>query len=728
MAIRMSGLQSGLDTETIVAALVSGYTLQKDNLVKAQTKLTWKKEAWKSMNTSIYSFYSGKLSSARMSSTYSLKKASISDSTKASVTASSSAVNGTQTLRITKLATTGYLTGGVVKSADGSSTKISGSSKLSDVTGGLGNGSITVTSEGTSKEIALTDDMTVNQLIANLKDAGLNANFDETNQRFFVSSKTSGEEHDFTITAGDANGLAALQSLGLYTYNATEEAEYKKWASYGDNTAEAQAALKAVKDEAYAAKEIKVEDRAQTWADKYNAALASIDAANEKIEELKKNDTVLDTDDAASVRARADSLQSDLENNYAQYAVLDDEGNVTSYDTDKMEADGVLDEYNAAKETAANMSTLATSFEEAEKSLSDAQADLTKAADYVKIGDDGKAVADETNSNVVAEVAGENATIRTNSDAAIDDKVAQARAMFTADDGTYGELRSEYKSTSNDAVRVTGSDAEIYLNGAKYVNNTNTFAINGLTIEATAKTDSDITITTNTDIDGIYNSIKDFFKEYNTLITAMDTAYNADSSSGYEPLTSDEKDAMSDDEVEKWETKIKDSLLRKDSTLGNASSSMKNLMAQSIEINGKKYSLSSFGIKTQDYFSSGTNEKGVFHIDGDSDDSVSSGNDDKLRAMIASDPDTVVEFFSQLTQSVYKDLGNRMATSSLSSSFTIYNDKQMDKEYSTYTTKISDKESEISTWEDYYYDKFSSMESALATLNTQQSALSGYFS
>jgi flagellar hook-associated protein 2 len=292
-----------------------------------------------------------------------------------------------------------------------------------------------------------------------------------------------------------------------------------------------------------------------------------------------------------------------------------------------------------------------------------------------------------------------------------------------------GKLRTEYSSTSNDAVRVVGTDAEIYLNGARYTNNTNTFAINGLTIEATATTKEgeDITITTNTDIDGIYNSIKSFFKEYNTLITAMDTAYNADSSSGYEPLTDDEKEAMSDDEVEKWEKKIKDSLLRKDSTLGNTSTAMKNLMAQSIEINGKKYSLASFGIKTQDYFSAGTNEKGVYHIDGDSDDSVSSGNDDKLRAMIASDPDTVVEFFSQLTQSVYKDLGNRMATSTLSSSFTIYNDKQMDKEYSTYTTKISDKETEISTWEDYYYDKFSSMESALATLNSQQSALSGYF-
>ena len=43
--------------------------------------------------------------------------------------------------------------------------------------------------------------------------------------------------------------------------------------------------------------------------------------------------------------------------------------------------------------------------------------------------------------------------------------------------------------------------------------------------------------------------------------------YNADSAKGYEPLTDDEKDAMSDSEVEKWEKKIKDSLLRKDSTI-----------------------------------------------------------------------------------------------------------------------------------------------------------------
>ena len=68
-----------------------------------------------------------------------------------------------------------------------------------------------------------------------------------------------------------------------------------------------------------------------------------------------------------------------------------------------------------------------------------------------------------------------------------------------------------------------------------------------------------------------------------------------------------------------------------------------------------------------------------------------------------------------------------MQGTTMRSTFKVYNDKEMAKEYSDYTTKIKDKETEISTWEDYYYNKFSKMESALASLNSQQSSLSGYF-
>ena len=700
MPIRMSGLQSGLDTETLVSALVSGYTLQKDNMVKAQTKLQWKQDSWKAMNKSIYSFYSGKLSAARLSKTYNAKSASVSDSTKAKITAGAEAVNGTQTLEIKELASTGYLTGGVVSAKDdkGNSVKADGSTKLSAITG-LTSGTITVSAEGKNKDITLTEDMTVNQFVAQLKDAGLNANFDANNQRFFVSSKTSGVDHDFSITASDANGLTSLQKMGLFTLNDTETKEYEKWAGYATDTA----ALDELKQSTYESRKINYKDRAKTYADKYNAAKAVVDA-------IKADDTWTTIDDK---KAKLASLKSSFDANYSSYAKTDDKGNIT-YDTDKLKEDGKLEEFNARKKEIDALSDTIDKYDKAVKDMDDSK-------DYVTIDAEGKAVADPGNANLIAEVDSDNATIRSNSDAAIDAKVAYSVNMLN-------KIQNGSLTSSKDAARVIGKDATIILNKATYTSNTNNFAINGLTITAEAKTDGEITITTNTDTDAVYDSIKDFFKEYNTLIKSMDEAYNASSSKGYEPLTSDEKEAMTEDEVKEWEKKIKDSLLRKDATLGSASSSMKNLMAQSFEINGKKYSLASFGIKTQGYFDAADNEKGVYHIDGDKDDDVSSGNDDKLRAAIASDPDAVISFFSQLATSVYNDLSKKMATSSVSSAYTLYNDKQMTKEYTSYSSKISDKEDEITKWEDYYYKKFSSMESALAKLNQTQSSLAGYFS
>ena len=144
---------------------------------------------------------------------------------------------------------------------------------------------------------------------------------------------------------------------------------------------------------------------------------------------------------------------------------------------------------------------------------------------------------------------------------------------------------------SKGASRKVGQDSEIELNGATFTSNSNNYSINGITIQVTAKTkdDEQVTITTDTNVDAIYKSIKDMFTEYNKLIKSMDEAYNADSSKGYEPLTDDEKSAMTDDEVEKWETKIKDSLLRKDDTLSSIINTMKNYMASSITINCKSY-------------------------------------------------------------------------------------------------------------------------------------------
>lgn len=166
----------------------------------------------------------------------------------------------------------------------------------------------------------------------------------------------------------------------------------------------------------------------------------------------------------------------------------------------------------------------------------------------------------------------------------------------------------------------------------------------------------------------------------------MTSLYNADTAKGYEPLTDDEKSEMSDSEVEKWEEKIKSSLLRRDDSLESVMNLMTNAMSQPVTIEGKKYYLSSFGIKTLGFLNAPENQQNAYHIDGDEDDTATSGNEDKLMAMINSDPDTVVSFMQQLTTNLYDAIGTKMKSSTLSSIYKVYNDKEMASEYSDYTT------------------------------------------
>ena len=58
MAIRLSGLTSGLDTDAIVQELVSAYSLKTQKYEKAQTKLEWKQDIWKNLNTAFCVQYS----------------------------------------------------------------------------------------------------------------------------------------------------------------------------------------------------------------------------------------------------------------------------------------------------------------------------------------------------------------------------------------------------------------------------------------------------------------------------------------------------------------------------------------------------------------------------------------------------------------------------------------------------------------------------------------------
>lgn len=737
--VSISGLVSNLDTDSIVNALVSAYSTKKDKYVKAQTKLEWKQDAWKELNTKIYSFYSGTLSSLRFSNAFS-KKASSVDSTKATVKASSDVVSGTQKLKIKQLAKSGYLTGAVVKSSDGSNTKLTGSSKLSEL--GIEDGSsISVKVSNTEKTITLNGSDSVNTAVARLKEAGLNASFDEINQRFFVSSKASGSEGEFSIIGANSSGLKALNGMGLNSVTSADVESYRYWAALTDDDisnftdtdyTKQKTALYDLTDEVSMNK---LKDTLRSTLEKANESNETLGKANKLIDykldainevsglSLEERSALISKaaermTEISSKKELTDEDKAELEELQAKHEIYVASANATfnveaekkKYEDEKTENQKIID---------ANAATIDT----ANKALAD--------------NDGFTAYVNGLNDDITKKNAELKETILDNYNTKRSNAKEFVKAYDIVNDANADKTSDEYKNAlqligdnsgpGTGAVRIQGQDAIVELNGATFTSASNNFQINGLTITANQLTgaDEEISITTNTDTQGIYDMIKGFFTEYNTLIKEMDSLYNADSAKGYEPLTDDEKEAMTDKEIEKWEEKIKKALLRRDDTLQSVSDSIKNAFQKSYEINGKKYSLSSFGIKTGGYFTSGDNEKSIFHIDGDSKDSTSSGNTDKLMATIASDPDTVCEFFNKLADGVYAELSNKMKGTTLSSAYTVYNDKSMKNEYNEYTKTIKSWEEKIESYEEKYRKQFTAMEKALATLNSNSSSLTG---
>lgn len=749
--IRASGMVSGLDTDSLVQAMVSTQVSKKEKLQKAQTKLQWKQDAFKSLNTKVYGLYS-KVGNLRFSNAYNMKKTTVSDTTKAQVTASNTAVNGIQTLQIKQLATSGYLTGGELKKGT------TGKTTLKELGYDGADTSISVTIGSSKKDIDVSGSTTVDDLVSKLKDAGLNASFDDKNGRIFVSAKETGKENDFSLTGADMTGLKALNAAGLSVMSKSDIENYNKMASYAKN------------DDTGSYSESKTSEAIlQTLKNLQNAYEGNTKLAleekdlNAKIAYSDAKDAVnkyLDGDDTnADKKAEREQLANLLKQSSSKYTYVNDQtGEVreiyeakdrvgwTAYDTKVNElakSTGLITETTGddgeTKEDSTKLEALCNNIKTVIAVDDNAiYTDDDKKAYY--LSEDERAAAKtrleeipkekEANDAVIADEDNsywdiKDYTGKTEDDlAAIADKYAKqvtnARDMVE-------KLANGSKDIpiSVGASRVDAQDAKITLNNADFTSSSNVFNINGLTIKATAKTADGETLSINTDTDtqGIYDKIKDFLTDYNSIINELTSLYNADSAKGYEPLTDDEKESMSDKEVEKWETKIKDSILRNDSTVGGVMNAMTAAMMKSYTINGKSYSLNSFGIHTQGYLNAAKNEQYAYHIDGDEDDTITSGNTDKLMDMINNNPEDLEEFMKQLTSGLYSALDSKMKSTTMSSAYTIYNDKQMTKEYNNYTTEIKEWETKISDLEDRYYKQFSNMETQLAKMQSTTSSL-----
>jgi flagellar hook-associated protein 2 len=266
---------------------------------------------------------------------------------------------------------------------------------------------------------------------------------------------------------------------------------------------------------------------------------------------------------------------------------------------------------------------------------------------------------------------------------------------------------------------ANGINAEFSYNSVTLESESNEVSVNGLSLTLISKGSS--TISVNQDTDAIYDKVKAFVLKYNEIADMMNTKLDADSARGYDPLTDEEKEVMSDKEVELWETRIKDSLLRRDGTLSTLRSDMRNTLtlSQGVTSDSEYKYLSDLGIVTGSY-----TEKGMLHIEGDEDDSLYAIKENKLRNAIENNPEKVMEFLSDLGSKLYSDMGNRMKSSTSSSALTFYEDKSMDKRIRAYDDRIADLEERLARVEERYYQQFTAMEKAMQQSNSTADWLS----
>ena len=208
MPLRMTGMTSGLDTDSIVSALMEAQTTKKTKVENKKTKLEWTQNIWTGLNKKLYSFYTDSAGKMRFQSSYQTKKAASSDASILTATAQSSASSGSYTVKVNQLAAAQYVTSAKVsaKSTDASGkvteSKVTSDTKLSAL-GFDTEGDTTIEITAGEKTINLNVDetTTVRDFVNALKDAGLNASFDEKQGRFFISAKESGADGKFTITS-----------------------------------------------------------------------------------------------------------------------------------------------------------------------------------------------------------------------------------------------------------------------------------------------------------------------------------------------------------------------------------------------------------------------------------------------------------------------------------------------------------------------------------------------
>ncbi len=194
---------------------------------------------------------------------------------------------------------------------------------------------------------------------------------------------------------------------------------------------------------------------------------------------------------------------------------------------------------------------------------------------------------------------------------------------------------------------ATGQDAIVIMNENTMLKSSNNFTENGIQFNLLkAQVDEVQTVKLTSNADEVYNGIVNFINKYNEITTQINTKLSEKYDRNFPPLTDEQKEAMNEKDIEKWEEKAKAGLLRNDPLLSRITESMRRAFFD--ETDGISKRLFDIGITTGAY-----SDKGKLII-----------NTNKLKQAIQNDPDSVMNLFSKQSENV-PTYGRKLSTAEL---------------------------------------------------------------
>jgi len=233
---RVFGLSgSGLDVDQIVSDLMKVQRMKQDKIKQNKQIAEWQKADYRELNNSLRSLRDAAFN-MKLQGTFLAKEVTSSNEGIVKVTAGNSAVTGSNTIKVTQLATNARLNSTDAVSFDAAKTTLAG--QLS-----IGAGTVSFTVNGSEVITIDTSVDSIDTLVSKINEAkmadgssaGVSAIFDKTLNRLFISSTATGASAQVSFENIEDTTTGLFSALQLGTPAGEQPGDPLKLTAYGAN-------------------------------------------------------------------------------------------------------------------------------------------------------------------------------------------------------------------------------------------------------------------------------------------------------------------------------------------------------------------------------------------------------------------------------------------------------------------------------------------------------------